>query len=156
MLMDVQYHPVTDDIIHVDLMRVRRSEKINISVPLVLEGSAIGVEEGGVLTQSLTTIEINCLPLEVPEQIIIDVSNVEMNGVLTVSDIKVAEKIELVTAADMTVLSVTPPKVESLEPQIDEEDELAEGEDPDKQKENLFFPGRYGSDYLWRLFEERG
>ena len=135
MLKDVQYHPVTDDIIHVDLMRVRRSEKINISVPLVLEGFAIGVAEGGVLTQSLTTIEINCLPLEVPEQIIIDVTNVEMNGVLTVSDIKVDEEIELVTSADMTVLSVTPPKVESLEPQIDEEDELAEGEEVEEGAE---------------------
>lgn len=130
MLKDVQYHPVTDDIIHVDLMRVRRSEKINISVSLALEGIPIGVSEGGVLTQSLTTIEINCLPLEVPEQIIIDVSNVEMNGVLTVSDIKVDEEIELVTASDMTVLSVVPPKEEILEPQIDEEEELAEGEEP--------------------------
>ena len=57
MIKQLQYHPVTDEIIHVDLMRVRRSEKINISVPLVLVGDAIGVKEGGVLSQSLTQIE---------------------------------------------------------------------------------------------------
>ena len=47
MLKEIQYHPVTDDIIHIDLMRIRRDEKMTISVPLVLEGTATGMKEGG-------------------------------------------------------------------------------------------------------------
>ena len=66
MIKQLQYHPVTDEIIHVDLMRVRRSEKITISVPLTLVGDSIGVKEGGVLSQSLNQIEISCFPTDVP------------------------------------------------------------------------------------------
>ena len=69
MIKQIQYHPVTDDIIHIDLMRVRRSEKMTISVPIVLIGEAIGVKEGGVLSQSMTQIEISCYPTDVPEKI---------------------------------------------------------------------------------------
>ena len=60
MIKEIQYHPVTDEVIHIDLMRVRRSEKMTISVPLVLVGEAIGVKEGGVMSQSLNQIEISC------------------------------------------------------------------------------------------------
>ena len=69
MIKQLQYHPVTDEIIHIDLMRVRRSEKITISVPLILVGDPIGVKEGGVLSQSLNQIEISCFPTDVPEQL---------------------------------------------------------------------------------------
>ena len=69
MIKQLQYHPVTDEVIHVDLLRVRRSEKITISVPLVLVGDSIGVKEGGVLSQSLNQIEISCFPTDVPEQV---------------------------------------------------------------------------------------
>ena len=73
MIKDIQYHPVTDEIIHVDLMRVRRSEKIRISVPIVLKGNPVGVREGGVLSQSLNQVEINCFPTDVPENIELDI-----------------------------------------------------------------------------------
>jgi large subunit ribosomal protein L25 len=124
----VQYHPVTDEIIHIDLMRVRRDEKINISVPIVLEGTPIGVKEGGILTHNLSSIEISCLPSDVPENIVIDVTTFEMNHVMNVSEIEVAENIDIVTAGDMDVLAIVPPKEESLEPEIPTEEELAEGE----------------------------
>jgi len=129
MIKEVQYHPISDEIIHIDLMRVRRDQKITISVPIILEGTAIGVKEGGVLTQNLTTLEISCLPADVPENIVVDVSNFEMNHVMTVGELKVDEKIEIVTAEDMDVLAVIPPREESLEPEIPTEEELAEAEE---------------------------
>ena len=89
MLKEIQYHPVTDDIIHIDLMRIRRDEKMTISVPLVLEGTATGVKEGGVMMQNLTSIEINCLPADVPEQIVVDISNLEMHASLNIEDLEV-------------------------------------------------------------------
>ncbi|MEE8340586.1 MAG: 50S ribosomal protein L25 [Candidatus Neomarinimicrobiota bacterium] len=129
MIKEVQYHPVSDEIIHIDLMRVRRDEKITISVPIVLEGSAIGVQEGGILTQNLLTLEISCLPSDVPEHIAVDVSDFEMNHVMNVGEITVGENIDIMVAEDMDVLAIIPPKEESLEPDIPTEEELAEDEE---------------------------
>jgi large subunit ribosomal protein L25 len=129
MIKEVQYHPVSDDIIHIDLMRVRRDQKMTISVPIILEGDALGVQEGGIMTQNLATLEISCLPADVPDHIIVDVSNFELNHVMNVSDIKVDDKIEIITAADMDVLAIILPREESLEPEIPTDEELAEAEE---------------------------
>ncbi len=137
MIKEVQYHPVSDEIIHIDLMRVRRDEKITISVPIVLEGAALGVQEGGILTQNLLTLEISCLPSDVPEHILVDVSSFEMNYVMNVGEIKVDEKIDILVAEDMDVLAIIPPKEESLEPDIPTEEELAEGEEEPTEGEPI-------------------
>jgi large subunit ribosomal protein L25 len=137
MIKEVQYHPVSDEIIHIDLMRVRRDEKITISVPIVLEGAALGVQEGGILTQNLLTLEISCLPSDVPEHILVDVSDFEMNYVMNVGEIKVDEKIDILVAEDMDVLAIIPPKEESLEPDIPTEEELAEGEEEPTEGEPI-------------------
>ena len=135
MIKEVQYHPVTDEIIHIDLMRVRRDKKITISVPIVLEGMAIGVIEGGIMTQNLNTLEISCLPADVPEHIVVDVSDFELNHVMNVSDLEVSDEIEIITAEDMDVLAVIPPREESLEPEIPTDEELAEAEADDEEVE---------------------
>jgi large subunit ribosomal protein L25 len=137
MIKEVQYHPVSDEIIHIDLMRVRRDEKITISVPIVLEGAALGVQEGGILTQNLLTLEISCLPSDVPEHIVVDVSDFEMNHVMNVGEIKVDENIDIMVAEDMDVLAIIPPKEESLEPDIPTEEELAEGEEEPTEGEPI-------------------
>jgi len=126
MIKEVQYHPVSDEIIHIDLMRVRRDEKMTISVPIILEGDARGVQEGGIMTQNLATLEISCLPADVPDHIVVDVSDFELNHVMNVSDIEVDDKIEIITAADMDVLAIILPREESLEPEIPTDEELAE------------------------------
>jgi len=129
MIKELQYHPVTDVIIHIDLMRVRRSEKMTISVPLVLVGEAIGIKEGGVLSQSLTQVEISCFPTDVPEHIEIDIEDLEMNSARSVADIKIDnEDIEIVSDKNLNVVSITPPAAEE-EPEIEElEDEEGEVE----------------------------
>jgi large subunit ribosomal protein L25 len=85
------------------------------------------VKEGGIMTQNLSVLEINCLPSEVPDQITVDVSDFELNHVMNVSEITVGENIEIVTAEDMDVLAVVSPKAESLEPEIPTDEELEEG-----------------------------
>ena len=129
MIKAVQYHPVTDEVMHVDLMRVRRSEKMTFTIPIVLEGDAIGVEEGGVLSQILTAIDINCLPTDVPESINVDISDLELNSTISIVDITdIPDDVEIVTSEESTVATITPPKEEE-EPVIEEEEELAEGEE---------------------------
>jgi len=124
MIKEIQYHPVTDEIIHVDLMRVRRSEKMTIAVPLVLIGEAIGVKEGGVLSQSLTQIDVSCFPTDVPENIELDIEDLDLNSAKSVADIKLDnEDIEVVSDASLNIVSITPPAAEE---EIIEEDELDE------------------------------
>ena len=131
MIKEMQYHPVTDALIHIDFMRVRRSEKINISVPLILVGDALGVKEGGVLSQSLTQIEIECLPTDVPEQIELDVTHLEMNSSYSVADVKIKnEEITINSEQELNVVSIHPPVAEE-EPMVEEEledEEETEGE----------------------------
>jgi len=123
MIKEVQYHPITDEIIHIDLMRVRREEKITISVPITFVGEAIGVNEGGVMMQSLTSLEVSCLPENVPEQVTIDITELEMNSSLTVADISVSKELDILTLIDLTVVSVQPPKEEE-EPVVEVEEEV--------------------------------
>ena len=135
MIKAVQYHPVTDEVMHVDLMRVRRSEKMTFTIPIVLQGEAIGVEEGGVLSQILTAIDIKCLPTNVPESINVDISDLELNNTISIVDITdIPDDVEIVTSEESTVATITPPKEEE-EPVIEEDEELAEGEEG-KQEES--------------------
>jgi len=125
MIKQLQYHPVTDDIMHVDLMRVRRSEKMTILVPLVLVGESIGVKEGGVLSQSLNQVEISCYPTDVPEQIELDIEDLELNSAKAVSDIKIdLDDVEIISDPTLNIVSVTPPAAEEevIEDVLDEEE----------------------------------
>ena len=137
MMKEIQYHPVTDEVIHIDLMRVRRSEKMTISVPLVLVGEAIGVKEGGVMSQSLNQIEISCFPTDVPENIELDIEDLELNAAKSVADLKIDnEDIEIVSDASLNIVSITPPAAEE-EPVVEEEldGEGIEGEEGEEGEE---------------------
>ena len=132
MLKQVQYHPVTDEVIHIDLMRVRRSEKMTISVPVVLVGDAIGVKEGGILSQSLTQVEISCYPTDVPEQINLKIDGLELNSTLSVGDVDTgSEDIELISDASINIVSITAPVSEEVS---DEEAEDLDGENTSVEK----------------------
>ena len=140
MIKEIQYHPVTDEIIHVDLMRVRRTEKMTIFVPLVLVGSSIGVKEGGILSQSINQVEISCLPTNVPENIEINIDNLEQGQSLSVSDIELKDKeVELLTASDINILTIQAPggadEDDVEEAEVDEESS-SEPDAPDQDNEN--------------------
>ena len=129
MIKQLQYHPVTDEVIHIDLMRVRRSEKITISVPLVLVGDSIGVKEGGVLSQSLNQIEISCFPTDVPEQIELNIEDLELNSAKSVADLEIdIEDLDIVTDPSLNIVSITPPASE--EEVVEDVEDVEEGDEP--------------------------
>ena len=136
MLKQVQYHPVTDDVIHIDLMRVRRSEKMNISVPIHLVGESKGVKEGGILTQSLTQVEISCYPTDVPEQIELNIDQLELNSGLSVGDIDTgSEEIEVISDASLNIVSIMAPVSENEEDDsLQDENETLDSKDSSKEK----------------------
>ena len=130
MIKDIQYHSVTEEVMHVDLMRIRRTEKMIFSIPLVLEGDAVGVDEGGIVTQVATTIDVECFPNDVPESITVDISGLEFNSAMAAEEIVLPVDTLLVSAENTTIVTCNPPKAEvEPEPVEDEEIELAEGEE---------------------------
>ena len=134
----VQYHPVTEDVLHIDLYGVRMDQVIAIKVSLILTGDAIGVkDEGGILNQPLNEIEIQCLPADIPDSFELDVGNLGMGNSLNAGDIELDEKFTLITSKESVVVSVTQPMKE-VEPEVaidedelflDEDGEPIEGED---------------------------
>ena len=135
MVKAVQYHPVTDEIIHLDFMRVRRSEKMTISVPLVLVGKPIGVVEGGILSQALNQIEISCFPTNVPDQIEVNVDKMELNSSISVADVSTDDKeVEILSSSEINVATITAPSVEKEE--IVSDDDTVTDEDKDDSSED--------------------
>ena len=125
MIKDAQYNPVTEEIIHLDLMRVRRTEKMIFSLPLVFEGTAVGSVEGGIVTQVSSAIDIECFPTDVPESILVDISDLELNEVIMAKDLTLPDDVSLISPDDTTIATCNPTKAE-VEP---EDEELAEGEE---------------------------
>ena len=135
MVKAVQYHPVTDEIIHLDFMRVRRSEKMTISVPLVLVGKPIGVIEGGILSQALNQIEISCFPTNVPDQIEVNVDKMELNSSISVADVYTEdEEVEILSSSEINVATITAPSVEKED--ADSDADTATDEHKDESSED--------------------
>jgi large subunit ribosomal protein L25 len=113
-LKDAQRHPVRGDLLHVDLLRVDLNVAIQatVGVELVGEEQAPGIVEGGILEHVTRELTIEALPNDIPESIQVDVSKMEMNGTLQLSEIDAPKGITLLDDPDATVLaSITPPSV---------------------------------------------
>jgi large subunit ribosomal protein L25 len=126
MFSDRQIDPVRGRLIHADFQRLVKGQKIEVTVPLHLEGEPIGVrEQQGVLEQIVREIEIRCDPRDIPDSIQVDVSNLGVHEVLHVSDIPMDQKIEILDPPDTVIATVGIVKEEPVAPPT-----LAEGEAP--------------------------
>jgi large subunit ribosomal protein L25 len=136
MLKDLQRHSFKNKLIHADFKRIIMSEPITVAVPVALFGDSIGVKEGGVMSQLITQVDVYALPTDIPQAIELDVTEVEVDGSLRLSDIKMPEKIELLAlkaedAEDLMVCQVKVPKeVVEEEPEVEGE-ESSESEKPE-------------------------
>ena len=126
MFHDRQIDPIKGRLIHADLTRLVKGQKIEVTVPLHLTGEPIGVKEKqGVLEQIIREIEIKCEPRQIPDVLEVDVSNLDVHDVLHVSDIPVGEGIEILTDAEQVIATVGIVKEEELAATTP-----AEGEEP--------------------------
>ncbi len=124
-----QVDPVRGRLIHADLTRLVKGQKIEVTVPLHLVGEAVGVrEEQGVLEQVIREIEIRCEPREIPDVINVDVSNLGVHDVLHISDIQVAEGIEILDLPETVIATVGIVKEEPVAAPAVEEEAPAEPE----------------------------
>jgi large subunit ribosomal protein L25 len=141
---ELQRHPVRRDILHVDLVAIDRLRKVTVDVPLHLVGEAPGTDAGGVIDQVLFTVSVEVLPLEVPDSLQVDVSDMQIGDAKRLEDLPLPEGVELLDDPDSTVVSVYVPAAEELEPAVGEgetgeeaaaEDEAAAADDDDTADE---------------------
>jgi len=134
---DVQRHPAKRQVLHLDFQRILEDEKITLNVPIhyIGEDLAIGVrDQGGEITRLVTDVEISCLPKDLPEFLELDVSALELNQLLHLSDVTAPEGVELTALAhdqDPAVISINPPRREEEDQIV----EAVEGEEPIEDEE---------------------
>jgi large subunit ribosomal protein L25 len=112
LIQEVQHHPLKRDLLHVDFHAVSATEKITSEVPIEAFGDALGVRTfGGLLEYSLRSLDVECLPQDLPDIIRIDVSNLNIGESFHVRDIPLPSGVEALTDADLTVVSVVASRV---------------------------------------------
>lgn len=108
----VAHHPVRGDIVHADFQRIRLDQRITTMVPIVLTGHAVGVtQEGGIMDHQLRELQVECLALEVPDQIEMDVTELHIGDSLHVADLVAPANLAIVTDPERTVVAVHAPRV---------------------------------------------
>lgn len=138
MLHEYQTDPVKGEVIHVDFYVVDMTEEMDVEVALRLEGDAAGTKEGGVLQQPLYELQVRAKPRDIPEEIVVDVSDLGIGDSIAISDLPVSDKYEFLDDPETTVAVVLAPDTEeetdedvdfSAEPELVGADEEKEDEE---------------------------
>ncbi len=117
---------LTSKIKHIDFFEIEKGKTLKTNIPVHIEGNAKGAREGGLLEVRLHELEVECLPKDIPENIVIDVTNLEAGEAIHVADVEVPEGVKILNMLEQTVVSVTIVKQEIEEPEEGEEDIDAE------------------------------
>ena len=135
---EIQRHPVTENILHVDFLRVDTSKAVRAEVPIILEGLAPASQRGGTLMQPLQNLIIEALPMDIPVSLEISVAGLDdFEKSLYVSDLSIPENITLISSSDDLIARVVPPRIEEEEVVAStEEDEMTEGDGGDASEES--------------------
>ena len=114
MIVDWQNEPVKGTLLHIDMKRIAMDKAITVSVPIQLTGVPVGVKtQGGILDHVLREVEVECLPSDIPSHLDVDVSGLELNGAIHVSDLPHSGKLKFLGQEDAVVAHVTVIKEEA-------------------------------------------
>ena len=119
LIKEVQIHPVTGEVLHLDLYEVDLTRKISVKVPLHFVGKAQGVVKGGILQPVVREIEVECLPTDIPEFLNVEVSSLDVGQSLHVNDLQVPEDVVITSDLISTLVTVVAPTVEEA-PKVEE------------------------------------
>lgn len=111
---DVDWHPVSRRPVHMDFYALDMTRKVRVNVELKFTGRAEGQKEGGILNIVMRDIEIECLPTEIPDGFEVDITHMQLNDVMHVSDVQVPETVRILSAAGETICTVSVPKEEEV------------------------------------------
>lgn len=141
MIKDVQTDPVTDELLHVDIIQIVLDKPIRVSVPIVPVGEAVGVKsEGGFIDFITREVEIECLPKDIPENIKIDIGSLHIHQSIKVEDVKLSEGVKIVSDKDMILILLGVPQKEEVVEEEKEVEVITEEEEPEvikKEKEKV-------------------
>jgi large subunit ribosomal protein L25 len=116
LVQEIQHHPLSGNILHVDFHEVAENEKVTIMVPVETTGEAVGVKtSGGVLEHVLFKIKARALPKDLPEQIVVDVSNLNIGQAIHLGEIPAPAGVELIGDKNIPVIAVAAPRTEEEE-----------------------------------------
>ncbi len=104
---EVTVNPLTRRPVHVDLFSLDLTKAVRVSVEVKIEGKAIGLAEGGMLSIVSRTVEIECLPTAIPDSIVVDVTNLNIGDAIHVSDIKLAAGLKFISRPELTIAACT-------------------------------------------------
>ncbi|MBN1273697.1 MAG: 50S ribosomal protein L25/general stress protein Ctc [Candidatus Aminicenantes bacterium] len=139
MFRELQKDPVTDEILHADLIQIAMDKPIQISVPVLTVGEAVGVKaEGGFLDFITREVELECLPKDIPDHIQIDISSLHIGQSLKVEDLDLPQVVSLISEPNVILVNVEAPHKEEEVVVEEEEEIIGEEEEPEvikKEKE---------------------
>jgi large subunit ribosomal protein L25 len=119
MIVDWQYEPIKGKLMHIDLKRIAMDKAMRVKVPILLEGTPVGVKmQGGILDQVLREVEIECLPGDIPSHIDVNVTGLGLNSSIRVADLPHGGKVKFITEENATVAHVVAIK-EEVAPVVD-------------------------------------
>jgi len=114
-LRDIQFDPVTERPVHIDLQGLRSDEKINLEVPIIITGGTpMGVRDGGIIQHVMHRLKISCLPKDIPEHIEVNAENLKMNQFVHVRDLKL-DRVTVLENESSSIVGVVPPTIEKEE-----------------------------------------
>ena len=124
---EIQMHPYRHDILHVDFLAIQRGVAIEVEIPVHFTGQSIGVRDnGGVLDVILHDLRVRCVPADIPEEIVVDITELDVGDSIHVEDIEAPEGVEFVTEGIRTVCAVNIPKLLVVDEEEEEEGLTAE------------------------------
>lgn len=112
---DVQYNIIIDKITHVDFYEVEQGKSLRTKIQIKLTGSPEGVRLGGILETGVTEIEVECMPKDLPERIVVDVTDLQLNHSLHVKDLKLAKGIKILSDLELAIAMLKYTKIEVAE-----------------------------------------
>lgn len=124
---DIQFDAVSDKPIHFDLLGISENETIKVIVPIKLVGAPAGVKDGGVIQHVLHSLEVECLPVNIPAHIDVEISALGIGDAIHIGDLKI-DNVEIHGNAGATIVAVVPPAVEKVETPAEGETATAEPE----------------------------
>ena len=130
---DVQFHPLTEEVIHLDFMKVSLKEMVRVKVPVEIKGEE-NIKEA-VVEQMLWELEIEAFPLEIPEKIVVDISSLNIGDSFHVKDLNLGEKIKIVTDPEETIVTVLAKEEVAVEEEATTEEEKEPEVIKEKKKE---------------------
>lgn len=135
MIKELQQHTLTQDFLHVDFYEVSMDRKIKVSVPIITTGKSKGIELGGILQIVRRELEVFCLPNQIPEEIVVDITDLDVGESLHVEDLELEGDVEVPADVNFTILTVLAQKAAEEEEEEEEEGEVEEGEAEEGEEE---------------------